>query len=173
LCGSTVTPGSDSFKHLYYVARRFFGESPRQRSSASGRPSYVRSIELLFDPEEIFMDAMVIRLGRPLLGGTPGPIGRAARPAPVRLTRRGRFVVLAFLIAVAALAVVLVARPGNADDPTRPQPVAVVHAGDTLWSIAASYAPHRDRRDTIEDIRRLNHLDGYTLEVGQRLRLPR
>jgi len=134
------------------------------------------------------MDAMVIHPELPFRRAAVSPARRAirsparraipspARPAalgPARLTRRGRFVVLAFLIATAALAVVLVARPGNADDPTRPQPTAVVHSGDTLWSIAGSYAPHRDRRDTIEDIRRLNHLDGYTLEVGQRLRLPR
>jgi len=122
------------------------------------------------------MDVMVIRPSLPFRPGalTPARTGEPRpRPAPVRLTRRGRFVVLAFLIAVAALAVVLVARPGNADDPTRPQPTAVVHSGDTLWSIAESYAPHRDRRDTVEDIRRLNHLGGYTLEVGQRLRLPR
>lgn len=110
------------------------------------------------------MDAMVIRPSLPL---------RRRTSSPVRLTRRGRYVVLTFLIGVVALAVVLVARPGNADDPTHPQPVAVVHSGDTLWSIAESYAPHRDRRDTIEDIRRLNHLDGYSLRVGERLRLPR
>ena len=122
------------------------------------------------------MDAMVIRPSLPFRRGTPAPVragGPRPGPAPVRLTRRGRFVVLAFLIAVTGLAVVLVARPGNADDPTRPQPTAVVHSGDTLWSIAESYAPHRDRRDTVEDIRRLNHLGGYTLEVGRRLRLPR
>jgi hypothetical protein len=129
----------------------------------------------LFDTEEIFMDTMVLRPHLPFRGVTEGATRKAPgkAPGPIRLTRRGRYVVLSFLITVAALAVVLVARPGNADDPTRPQPVAVVHSGDTLWSIASSYAPYRDRRDTVEDIRRLNHLDGYTLRVGQRLKLPR
>jgi Tfp pilus assembly protein FimV len=125
----------------------------------------------LFDTEEIFMDTMVLRPHLPLRE-VARSVARKA-PGPIRLTRRGRYVVLSFLITVIALAVVLIARPGNADDPTRPQPVAVVHSGDTLWSIASSYAPHRDRRDTVEDIRRLNHLDGYTLRVGQQLKLPR
>ena len=92
--------------------------------------------------------------------------------APLRLTRRGRRVLLGLLIALAALAVVLIAQPGQAADPSAP-PTTVVQPGDTLWSIAGRYAPGRDRVATVEDIRRLNHLQGYGLQVGQRLTLPR
>lgn len=90
----------------------------------------------------------------------------------LRLTRRGRIVVLGLLIALAAFLVVLVSQPGQAAD-TTPMPTTVVRQGDTLWSIAGEVAPHRNRAATVEDIRRLNHLNGYGLPVGQKLTVPR
>ena len=95
-----------------------------------------------------------------------------ARTSPVRLTRRGRRVLLGLLVALAGLVALLVAQPGQAADST-PLPTVVVRPGDTLWTIAGDYAPGRDRVGLIEDIRRLNHLDGYGLQPGQRLVLPR
>jgi LysM repeat protein len=81
-------------------------------------------------------------------------------------------VVLVLLIALAAMVALLIAKPGRAAD-TSPLPTVVVQPGDTLWSIAGDHAPARDRFGTIEDIRRLNHLDGYRIRAGQRLVLPR
>ena len=97
---------------------------------------------------------------------------RSVGLGPVRLTRRGRIVVLGLLIALAALVVVLVSQPGQAAD-TTPLPTRVVQPGDSLWSIAGQVAPGRNRTATVEDIRRLNHLDGYRLQVGQKLTVPR
>ena len=91
---------------------------------------------------------------------------------PIRLTRRGRLVVLGLLMVLAALVVVLIAKPGQAAD-TTPPPTTVVQPGDTLWSIAGDYAPGRDRISTVEDIRRLNDLDTYNLRAGQTLKLPK
>lgn len=97
-----------------------------------------------------------------------------ARRAGVRLTRRGRFVLLALLLLLAALAGVLVAAStGEAAAPAGPAPTVVVQPGDTLWSIAARYAPGPDPFGTIEQIRQLNGLDGYTLQAGETLVLPR
>jgi hypothetical protein len=93
-------------------------------------------------------------------------------PGPVRLTRRGRRVVLTFLVLVVTFLGVMVAKTGRAAD-TTPLPVKVVQSGDTLWSIAGDCAPRRDRAATIEDIRELNGLEGYTVHAGQRLTLPR
>jgi LysM repeat protein len=90
----------------------------------------------------------------------------------LRLTRRGRIVVLGLLIALAAFVVVLVSQPGQAAD-TTPMPTRVVRSGDTLWSIAGDVAPRRNRAATVEDIRRLNHLNGYGLQIGQKLTVPR
>jgi LysM repeat protein len=91
---------------------------------------------------------------------------------PVRLTGRGRMVVLGLLVLLAAIVLLLAAPPGQAADPPGAMPTTLVRSGDTLWSIAGSYAPGRDRVDVVEEIRRLNHLDGYQLQVGQRLILP-
>jgi LysM repeat protein len=93
--------------------------------------------------------------------------------APVRLTRRGRIVLLVVLLALAIGLVALAAVPGQAADPAGPPPTIVVAPGDTLWSIAARSAPGRDRFRTIDEIRRLNGIHDYTVHPGQRLILPR
>jgi LysM repeat protein len=97
---------------------------------------------------------------------------RSTGLGPVRLTRRGRAVVLGLLVAPAALAIVLVSQPGQAADPA-PLPTVVVQPGDTLWNIAGRVAPGRNPAAAVDDIRRLNHLQGYSLQAGQRLTLPR
>lgn len=94
------------------------------------------------------------------------------RRAPVRLTRRGRLVMLAFLVMLAGLAAALAAPASEAADPPGAAQVAVVQPGDTLWSIAERHRPGGDRFATIEEIRRLNRLPDYTVHAGQRLELP-
>jgi nucleoid-associated protein YgaU len=48
-----------------------------------------------------------------------------------------------------------------------------VHAGDTLWSIAAETTePDGDVRSTIAMIEATNELDGALLQVGQTLSIP-
>jgi LysM repeat protein len=102
------------------------------------------------------------------------PGARNGGPAPaVRLTRRGRSVLLALLLAASTALAGLVGAPGQAAEPPKPAPVTVVQPGDTLWSIALRYSPQRDPFDTIDEIRRLNHIDDYTVHPGQRLVLPR
>lgn len=109
-----------------------------------------------------------------------------AAPTPLRLTRRGRAVVLGLgllligLVLAGALVVVVgvLAPPASrAADPVPagvgPQPaVAVVRPGDTLWSVAARHLPSRDAYGMIEEIRRLNDLPDHTVHPGQRLILP-
>jgi hypothetical protein len=90
----------------------------------------------------------------------------------VRLTRRGRLVVLGFFLALAALVVALAAPASQAADPPGSGSVAVVQPGDTLWSVTARHLPGDDPFGTIEEIRRLNSMPDYTVYAGQRLRLP-
>jgi hypothetical protein len=132
----------------------------------------VSSIELPFD-EEVAMAAVTFPLGdRCALPGRR-PAGRQARRVPVRLTRRGRVVLLALLLLLTGVVAVLVAAStGEAATPAGPAPTVVVQPGDTLWSIAARYVPGPDPFGTIERIRQLNGLDGYTVHAGQRLQLP-
>jgi LysM repeat protein len=82
-------------------------------------------------------------------------------------------VLLALLLALTGLVGVLVAAStGEAATPAGSAPTIVVQPGDTLWSIAAHYAPGPDPFGTIEQIRQLNGLDGYTVHAGETLVLP-
>jgi hypothetical protein len=132
----------------------------------------VSSIELPFD-EEVTMATVALPVrDRAALPGRRSS-ARATRHVPVRLTRRGRVVLLALLLLLTGMVAVLVAAStGDAATPAGPAPSVVVQPGDTLWSIAARYASGPDPFGTIEQIRQLNGLDGYTVHAGQRLQLP-
>jgi Tfp pilus assembly protein FimV len=48
-----------------------------------------------------------------------------------------------------------------------------VRAGDNLWNIAGQHTSEgRDVRNTIEAIKRINHLDSSTIHPGQVLEIP-
>ncbi|MGH3647804.1 MAG: LysM peptidoglycan-binding domain-containing protein [Micromonosporaceae bacterium] len=105
------------------------------------------------------------------------PERRVADRRPVRLTRRGRFVVavLVATLLAAAIALLLALDPAASAGSSQGRGVAsevVVKPGDTLWSVALRHEPSRDPSATIEEIRRLNHLTGYTVHPGQTLRMP-
>jgi len=100
----------------------------------------------------------------------------ARRPSSLRLTRRGRLVVFAVSLA-AALGVGFVAATGslasNQPEPTR---VVTVQPGQTLWDLATqadSATGGSDVRAMMTHLEQINHLDSSTLQVGQRLRVPR
>ena len=92
----------------------------------------------------------------------------------MRLTRRGRVVVLTFLILVASVLGALVATASRASDPEREAPVSqvVVQPYDTLWSIASRTSPGRRPHPVVAEIRRLNELADHTVHPGQRLKVP-
>ncbi len=98
---------------------------------------------------------------------------RLAEP-PLRLTGRGR-VVLVILVMVVSCLVLSVARvtssaaPGGDDGATR---VHVVRPGETLWGIARVLAPDGDTRVVVARLAGLNQLDTTDLVPGQMLRLP-
>jgi nucleoid-associated protein YgaU len=98
----------------------------------------------------------------------------ASLRAPVRLTPRG---LAALASAVVALAAVLVlaawrsAPPAASAGPTTQGPATVVvHAGDSLWSIAARIAPGSDPRAVVAQLQQLNHMSAPVLRPGQLLR---
>jgi hypothetical protein len=91
---------------------------------------------------------------------------------PVRLTRRGRLVVLGLILLFGAVVGFLGAAPGQAADPPKPAVTAVVQPGDTLWSFAERNLPRWRTTDAIAELRRLNDLEGYVIHPGQRLVLP-
>lgn len=105
----------------------------------------------------------------------PTPSHRAA-VGPLRLTRRGRGLLLIGLVAL-LLGAFSLGRVGSQAATTVPvQPVlqqTTVHEGESLWSVARRVAPGTDPREVVPQLRRLNHLDGAELQVGQQLLLPR
>jgi hypothetical protein len=95
------------------------------------------------------------------------------RPAPLRLTRRGRVVVLAFFVLLASAVGVLLATASRASNPAAESaPTVVVQPHDTLWSIAGRTVPGANPRAVVFEIRRLNGLPDFTVHPGERLIVP-
>lgn len=128
-------------------------------------------------------------------GPLPGVAGRGLRagadasrrvavPGPIRLTRRGRFVVglLAGLAIAGAAALIWFAVTGQAQAASKVTPVparahsmirVVVRPGQTLWGIAAKADPSADPRIVIQQIMNDNALSGTAVNAGQVLWVPR
>lgn len=102
-----------------------------------------------------------------------------ARPATkLRLTARGRRVVLAVAAVPLAAGIAFAALSGGSAMASGEQSSSATFAtvtvmpGDTLWSIAEEMAPGADPREVIGDITRLNLLRGGSLQIGQELAIP-
>ena len=113
------------------------------------------------------------------------PEGRQPeRPAalpPLRLTRRGRIVLIGIpLVLLAALLLSLAGffnSPAKASDSaaelqTTSAVTVTVQPGQSLWGIAAAVVPDRDARDVVADIVQLNNLSAGAVFPGQQLFVP-
>lgn len=116
-----------------------------------------------------------LRFGAPVGAEHPHP-GDGA----VRLTRRGRVVVVLALMTL-LLAAFTLGRTGDSQAATgstagsaarTPYASTTVHAGETLWSVAQRVAPGHDPRAVVQQLRELNQLDSAAVQVGQQLLLP-
>jgi hypothetical protein len=122
--------------------------------------------------------------GRGGTGRSGTAAGRAgqARPAPLRLTRRGQVVVGA-LAAVVASAGLLLAGAASGGAQAANHGVAgggyagmheiVVQPGQTLWSIATRVDPSGDPRLMVAEIMTANSMTSPTLDAGQLLWVPK
>ena len=95
------------------------------------------------------------------------------RPSTLRLTRRGRLVVLGAGLAAAVGLGFLAATGSLANDKPEPTRVVTVEPGQTLWDIAARASGGGDVRATMAHLEAINHLDSTALQVGQHLRVPK
>ena len=119
---------------------------------------------------------------RPAASAPRAATSAGRRPAQqagrVRLTRRGRLVVLALAFAiVAAIGIWLAAGSAATHEQGGPAQVEVVTVapGDTLWDIAGDAVAatgEGDVRDMMERIQQLNTLDSSVVYAGQTLRVP-
>ncbi|HVB42135.1 MAG TPA: LysM peptidoglycan-binding domain-containing protein [Streptosporangiaceae bacterium] len=107
-----------------------------------------------------------------------------SKPAPIRLTRRGRIVVAVLVVIGAATTVSLlwlaVASQAQASSHVQggvPSDHSLrrvqVRAGQTLWSIAVQADPAADPRVIISEIVDDNSLADTTIQAGQVLWMPR
>lgn len=117
--------------------------------------------------------------------GTAGAAQQAKQPqakqAPLRLTRRGRFVFIG--VPLILLAALVLSFSGFLNAPAKaaesaaelsltPTVTVTVQPGESLWAIAAAVAPERDPRDVVADIMQLNNLEAARVVPGQALFIP-
>ncbi|RMI08915.1 LysM peptidoglycan-binding domain-containing protein [Cellulomonas triticagri] len=110
---------------------------------------------------------------RPAVTRSAAPQAGTSRPAPLRLTRRGRAVVvlLGLLLAVAGV----MGGRAVADGPERALEVVShpVASGETLWQIASDIAaPGEDVRDVVLALQDLNGMSSASLQAGEVILLP-
>ena len=100
---------------------------------------------------------------------------------PMRLTRRGRLLLIGLptmlgVLAAAALLVVLIA-PSHVTAGTAPAEgpgveSVTVQPGQSLWEVAQQAEPQRDTRDVVLQIVELNDLDSAQVSPGQQVLVP-
>jgi len=98
--------------------------------------------------------------------------------APTKATYIRRRLMVLFVLAFAVFAAVSLAT-GQAQAVSAGQgstqtsfTYVTVHSGDTLWSLADTYAGEQDPRDWIAGLVTLNALESNNLQPGQKLALP-
>jgi hypothetical protein len=99
-------------------------------------------------------------------------------PAPVRLTRRGRVVIIA-VVALLLLAGFWTgarhrarATSGGGRGPAVAQESVIVGPHDTLWGIAVRTRPGIDPRITVQRMIDLNALPSAVVNPGQKVYIP-
>jgi LysM repeat protein len=93
----------------------------------------------------------------------------------VRLTRRGRAVVVMAALVLVLLAGFFLGSVAVGTDEAGQAPateIIMVEPGQSLWSISSELTTEGDVRSTMREIERLNALDTVALSAGQKLRVP-
>lgn len=114
------------------------------------------------------------------LGGHLGLRPVRTEQPPLRLTRRGRIVLVVLPLFVATLALLVAwagfVAPARAGSERLVGPgtavTVTVQPGDSLWTIAADRVPDQDPRVTISQIRELNDLSGSRVLPGDQILVP-
>lgn len=102
-------------------------------------------------------------------------VSRVTIDGPLRLTRRGRAVIIVACLALLFGAFVAFGPSVIATDEAGEPPATVkVYPGDTVWEIAGRVNPDGDVRETVDDIIELNDIDDAgDLPIGADIAVPR
>lgn len=113
------------------------------------------------------------------LTAAPGMyVSAPRRPNPrLRLTRRGRGVLITLAAAPLVIAAVISGLSGGGanaslDDSSVTFSYVTIGAGQTLWSVAETIAPNADPREVVADIVSLNQLGSSDVQAGERIAIP-
>jgi len=116
----------------------------------------------------------MVRPASAALAATPAASARRPR---LRMTARGRAVLLSVLALPLAAGIAFGVLNGGAADATRdaataPLQYVTVLPGATLWGIATEIAPGQDPRDVIGDLIAFNRLPSADVAAGIQLAVP-
>lgn len=94
----------------------------------------------------------------------------------LRLTKRGRRVLIALVVVPIIIAAFFSALNGGGADATNTavsdsSVYVTVQYGESLWQIAERIAPNSDPRDVIAELQSYNHISSQ-VEPGQRIAIP-
>ena len=100
--------------------------------------------------------------------------GMSGRRSGVRLTRRGRVVVVLVALVLLIVGFSMGQVASQAAGPARhvSPPTVTVQPGESLWSLAVRIAPQTDPRLVVDQIESLNHLASAEVFAGQQLVVP-
>jgi hypothetical protein len=106
----------------------------------------------------------------------PTHVSRARKTpaaAPVRLTRRGRLVVVlaVLVVLVAGLSLGMSSQAAGRGQHRAPATVTV-QPGESLWQVATRVAPDADPRLVIDQLQKINRLPSASVAAGQQLVVP-
>ncbi|UYM04597.1 LysM peptidoglycan-binding domain-containing protein [Solicola gregarius] len=120
------------------------------------------------------MSTAQLGIARPDTRAAARPVRRPT-DGTLRLTRRGRVVILVSALLIAFGGFVAFGPSVIATDESGPKPATItVHPGETLWEIAGRVNPDGDVRSTVDDIAELNGVsDAGELQMGTELAVPR
>lgn len=101
----------------------------------------------------------------------------ASRAPRLRLTKRGRAVLLFLAATPLVIAALFFALNGGGAHASLEGSDAAfsyvtVGSGESLWQVAQQIAPNADPRDVIEQIMQLNQLDSADVYAGAQLAIP-
>src|SRR5689334_10152110 len=97
------------------------------------------------------------------------PAFRPITRPQLRLTRRGRLLLVALVAMVLSGGFATASREAGTPEPVR---VVQVQPGDTLYGIAGELARPGHVRDMVHRIQQLNSMSGSSLQVGDSLAVP-
>ncbi len=99
---------------------------------------------------------------------------RMASPEHVRLSRRGRRLIVALaILGAGALGMVGGRAFAATEEPAQRTVEVIVAPGESLWTMAQRVAdPGEDLRDVVREIQRLNQMESVDLRSGDALLLP-